>query len=124
MSRQDYAICPRCGKEEHEAGRETDACVAELVMGWEYDGGVWYYQEDKGMIGLPEFSTSIADAWSVVEKMKDNDELASITCGDWRNGKWNSWVVQLQALGEGEAPTAPLAICRAALKIYGDKDGE
>ena len=33
--KKDSDICSRCGKlvDEHEAGRETDACFAEVVMG-------------------------------------------------------------------------------------------
>jgi hypothetical protein len=72
---------------------------------------------DTEVIEPPNYSTSIADAWSVVEKVQAN--LFSM---DWETG-WtlNAWNVYFKTHEEASsiravAPTAPLAICRAVLK--------
>lgn len=124
---------------EREAGRELDALVAEKVMGWRpithlsgepvADGWVGFWdgdwfrwttrpesdEPDASKEWLP--STSIADAWLVVEKYEHFKM--------WRNpftkkfsaefytefGKRNKWAAS--------ADTAPEAICLAALKAVG-----
>ncbi|MCK9361710.1 hypothetical protein M0Q28_05840 [Patescibacteria group bacterium] len=127
-----------------EAGREMDALVAEKVMGWkaweetrgEYTHVVWQrpgdrepwygsrdWQRHVGRYrplvkydprrhierGLSPFSTDISAAWKVVEKMGNFKLLRTdITRDHWFcefNGGWGAY-----------APSAPLAICRAALK--------
>jgi hypothetical protein len=85
------------------AGREMDALIAERVFKTTED-------DDWGSDGLLSFSTDIAAAWQVVEKLKPNYPLLDMYCiGDWASsfgdGEW----------GYGYAETAPLAICRAAL---------
>jgi hypothetical protein len=59
------------------------------------------------------YSRDIADAWQVVEKMHESGQY----CGLWREGGDNSeWEIDIGvSLPELSAPTAPLAICRAAL---------
>lgn len=123
------------------ADRDTDAAVAEMVMGWKWDdhnprqrllcssdgqiGAVIFddgMADDDGVLQwlppLPQFSTDIAAAWEVVEWML---EYAYGFGLDW--------------LGPGEGfechfgtesicceLTAPLAICRAALlAVMGDE---
>lgn len=66
------------------AGRELDALVAEKVMGWTWDentawsptgsrnarvadGDLWWW--------LPPYSTDIAAAWEVVERIRERWEL-------------------------------------------------
>ena len=77
-----------------EAGREMDALVAEKVMGWKWDasnplqhllfgpdgaiGAVIFYDgraNDGGIVqplDCPYYSTDIATAWEVVERILDN----------------------------------------------------
>lgn len=104
--------------DELEAGPQMDALVAEKVMGWSIRGELW--KDKRGTIRRSKStfeqyepsirwspSTDIAAAWEVVEKMP--------------MGMWPSvdgWVVEIPdgSGDEVEAPTAPLAICRAALK--------
>jgi hypothetical protein len=127
-----------------EAGPELDALVAKKVMGWKlepytaYCGGTpeqarqeaikqgWYYWEDENGDEIPgqlednSFSTDIAAAWKVVEllnkKFKTFVEFigVNIPVMDWRVVLFSdsSPVVSL-------GRTAPLAICRAALKAVG-----
>jgi len=102
-----------------KAGREMDTKVAEF-MGWEsqyieYGGaggeyvwvmpnGKWQHEPD-----VPEYSTDIKAAWLVVEKMRERSRIEIIDDG-------MSWVVGLHDLDVlVSAPTAPEAICLAAL---------
>lgn len=85
------------------AGRELDALVAEKVMGigkLEFDA---YYGPQH------RYSTDIAAAWEVVEKLAKPLKVV-----------WTGKVWVCEVFGEPcsqEAGTAPLAICRAALKV-------
>lgn len=118
-----------------KAGRELDAVVAEKVMGWkrvvvpkDYDGlnaGVTLLSPTataiewapKGAYQLwhfcPLYSTDIAAAWRVVEKLIEptierHGSRWSVTC--LREAPQDTrWI-------EVDADTAPLAICLAALK--------
>lgn len=121
-------------------GRELDTLVAERVMGWTVnraDGRHWHTVGPTGrergiLIGCDccadkydrAFTPSqdIRDAWEVVEKLTTTTkqwfrfEQSSVTyCATFEtsgtgecDGEWTS-----------EAETAPLAICRAALKAVG-----
>ncbi len=116
-----------------QAGPELDALIAEKVMGWKpnakhpnLSGDGWWETENGGENGylavLPEFSTDIAAAWTVVEKMPR--VLGHIYPSfDEESGKFLHWCAVVEnsepwssarygAVGE----TAPLAICRAALR--------
>lgn len=112
-------------------GRELDALVAEKVMGfrvkredvaglalyaivrWPPVPGEWLARD------LPPYSTDIAAAWEVVEKMsvKNGVEI-------WRH-QAGCWVMEIE-IGynandpiEGHGESAPHAICLAALKAKG-----
>lgn len=123
------------------AGREMDALVAEKVMEWStwYDNRVELYppegsEENRGRWTkrggilmpalIPSYSTSIADAWLVVEKIKgsSDQDLFTIQQEDMHPGLWEAgWMEYLPYEGgylklSSVAATAPLAICRAALK--------
>jgi hypothetical protein len=94
-----------------EPGRELDALVAEKVMGWTKVGeNAWEAPNIKGYPLLPRYSTDIATAWEVVEKIaqKWHDFNIGRHHGKWSIG-WNykGSVVDLK--------TAPEAICKAAL---------
>ena len=110
------------------AGRELDAMVATFVMGCKVivDGGKPYCDcDDRGHFtrdandvyaDLPCYSTDIAAAWQVVEKLKGaavewffhiDIPKPSVT-DEWR-------AIFTPATRYSWAKTAPLAICRAAL---------
>lgn len=120
-----------------EAGREMDALVAEKVMKLSVDR-VWYdgpYPNRKGvgeftpMYGrrqesgfpahdVPNYSTDIAAAWQVVEKLTDTGEFCLITCTD----KPIKWICELmdddpdERTERDRCDSVCLAICRAALR--------
>jgi hypothetical protein len=117
-------------------GRELDALIAEKVLGIPVrasedaegcylpvtthpDGG--YYHGHRGQIEKPilHYSTQIADAWLVVEKMKANNYC--FTLYDGYDPEWAALFSPRDAkLNLAEADTAPLAICLAALKAVSD----
>ena len=107
------------------AGREMDALVAEKVMGWSplnrtehhlswnVPEGIRTWEETS--YGSFKPSTSIAAAWEVVEKLRKEEIPIEITSGFFgpyscRIASNHGWLAMVQA------DTAPLAICRAALK--------
>ena len=118
--------------------RELDAEVAEKVMGHGYrtfpNGALpnvkhWFRKGDDRNYGaflLPYYSTSIADAWLVVEEMRKRGYGCAIfyhwqlcetnpSCEfDWRDNNGN-----LRAIEESGG-TVPEAICRAALEATND----
>jgi len=124
-----------------EAGPETDALMAVEVMGWPvhdmpsafghvfpneqhwfYEGD-HYWREDSKLLSV-QFnpSTAISAVWEVVEKLGIRWIIDCVP-------KTGSYSARCEP-DEGEmvraiAPTAPLAICRAALKatLKGDLDG-
>ena len=115
---------------ELQAGRELDALVAEKVMGLKphrmiscpdnKPGCLVYHYEGawEGYV-IPDYSTSISAAWEVVEKLGVNDFVHL----SWMPGH-KLWTCSLDSTMFGgyinlsvEADTAPLAICRAALKV-------
>jgi hypothetical protein len=113
-----------------EAGRELDAEVAEKVMGAERAtsmgdaivavGELPYYRFPFGFVrGVPHYSTNIAAAWQVVEKVQ-HDYVISLEFGCWPKSNLVLWRVCLRdamaTVYEAYAPKSPLAICRAALK--------
>ena len=113
------------------ASRELDALVAEKVMGWERPSDPsWSYPAY--MHDQPAYSTSIADAWLVVEKLSDKWEMNLRTILPARDYVCEfKLVVKNKCIVDAQHPfehvwnnpvdTAPLAICLAALKAVGDK---
>jgi len=117
-----------------KAGRELDARIAEDVFGRDirkiefaskYELPIYRYEGtdiNSGDSKIPHYSTQIADAWPVVEKLKE--KWGSI---DIRGDGDNEWVVGWNCdgmfflddtfAGAVYAPTAPLAICLAALAV-------
>jgi ABA sandwich protein len=126
------------------AGRELDALVAEKVMGWitfvsDYGAPTSYYadpqtgrnvhwEKPNGIIKPFSPSTDIAAAWEVVEQcftiipVHQRQFGLNVVAGldphpaDTRRMVWRC---TLRHGTGGEAETAPLAICRAALKAVG-----
>lgn len=103
-------------------GRELDALVAEKVMGC---GGGEYGEncQRTDCSHVRDYSTSIAAAWEVVARLERVPIGLSSRMGDsWRLVKTFHGPMRLDVMTPGgivegpEADTAPLAICRAALK--------
>lgn len=106
--------------------RKIDALVAEKVMGWRPPSEdvadlwerskVWYSPETASAEHLPDYSSDIADAWEVVEKLESEDpgyfNLSVTTPPGW-------YVTFVDPDSCAYADTAPLAICLAALKAKG-----
>lgn len=110
-----------------EAGRELDALVAEHVMGYEcvcsdepVDCPV-HYAEDLDTL-LP-YSTDIAAAWPVVERMRELRwvfSLCTLNAGDFYCiFKVHEFSSRPSAIHDARADTAPHAICLAALRAVG-----
>lgn len=119
--------------------RELDLIVAEKVMGiklvdWPTGREFSISSATAALVlsetnkaRIPKYSTDIADAWEVVEKIKNmppkeaeemGAELAIDACGDswWVGWRWHEWT----DCG-ARADTAPHAICLAALRSVGVK---
>ena len=103
-----------------EAGRELDALVAEQVMGFVDLGPLQLadlrYQKPTtdGVVvlgRLPNYSTDIAAAWQVVEKIS---KLYHVEIENF-DGGYGVTLDDYSQTWEAHAPTAPLAISRAAL---------
>ena len=122
-----------------EAGREMDALVAEL-MGWTVNkelktfttwvaitsGDDWcgirpLCGTTKGVWGNWSPSTDISAAWPVVEKLQSME--ITIRFHPQHRGPWKVTLFGLDGnltFITEFADTAPLAICRAALKAVAD----
>lgn len=112
--------------------REIDALVAEKVMGfgrsttppdwpqqWRMPSknpSAEHRKEYPYWYKSFEPSTKIADAWEVVEKMAPDDDEFRLT--RHRRGRWLCTFKFFDGLSEG-AETAPMAICLAALAVFG-----
>lgn len=121
------------------AGRELDALVAEKVMGW-----IWFPKDDEGPRYLaspdpnsmyvwypgsgvgthPLYSTSIAAAWEVWDKLIADGWYPDVITSHVSDGL--DYRCELHRGGDGDgdyvishADTAPLAICLAALAAIG-----
>ena len=113
--------CPRCNLpiDEHTAGRETDACVAEAVMGWEWRyafGGDKYWFPGAVQVSQWNPSENIADAWQVEELVADNGlkleyarALSSLMLGRTHTGIMSHEWMLIHA--------SPLDRCKAALML-------
>ena len=112
--------------------RELDARIAREVFGGtniqDIDGyGHWVWNSPEGWVGfhgdhyssdcLPFFSSDIAAAWMVVEKMRERHLLMELE----ERIQEPPFVcffharLSLELMGHGSADTAPLAIALAAL---------
>jgi hypothetical protein len=119
-----------------EAGEEMDTLIAEKVMGWhietENSYKRWVDINNRFCCGFPSYdgleddedfhtlkwhpSGSILWAWDVVEKSNSFSINNCISQEEGVDGvrRWTAEVF-FEKWGLGEAETAPLAICRAAL---------
>ena len=103
-------------------GRELDALVAEKVMEWKVDYiprfGAAVLVGGLSGIACPPYSTDIGAAWEVVEKVPYALCLMRVD-GKWRAQFWEFGKYTSRPQGEADAPTAPHAICLAALRALG-----
>jgi len=93
--------------------RKLDALVAERVMEITVQGPGWRYPSEDH---LPHYSTDIAAAWEVVEKLRTKgDPFAVMSPSEY--GEYSCYFDSRHPAGAGD--TAPLAIVIAALKAKG-----
>lgn len=115
--------------------RDLDKLIAEKVMGETVVSTTWgrgkyevlslgdpiWYDDDGSMVisnPVPSYSENIADAWLVIEKLPFTVEITT-------NNPYGpttpetEWMVTFSAEFEAHGPTAPHAICLAALKALG-----
>jgi hypothetical protein len=137
------------------AGRELDALVAEKVMGWSRKTGVdgwddmWPPGENgnierrvtaPGFGGLPHYSTDVAAAWKVVEKLHQSRFIVRLSISNGQYGWSQRWEIAIwrsvhrdsglvvencrkipheerrEVSFKAEADSVLLAICHVALK--------
>lgn len=106
-------------KQLQDPGRDLDAFVQRAIFDSEttfakspigrFD---WFYKIGEAFVVVPPYSTNIAAAWTVVEKLKDTHYNFQI---ENDQGELNAWLVQFGA-AHSESDSAPHAICLAALK--------
>lgn len=113
-----------------QAGRDLDALIAEKVMGLRVEpcrkiGEPRAIANEHGHFErfIPHYSTDIADAWEVVEKLhmqadEEGDVILSINVSKERVG-YRCEILCFEAAYVHDADTAPLAICLAALAAVG-----
>lgn len=108
-----------------EAGAEIDGLVAERVMGWDRISGSEFRRPDGSVAETVEQpfphqiqppwrpSTDIVAAWWVVEKcaVTPGAGWPKIEAAEFSGKAWKCCL----GMASSTAPTAPLAICRAAL---------
>lgn len=117
-------------------GRELDALIAEKVFGWKLEEHcglkrmVWKGPPDYDVTWLenpPAYSTSIADAWLVVEKLR---ELGFYYCVGNLLSEPVMGITESNTAGFGRrsdlfetvaGESAAHAICLAALSTIGEK---
>lgn len=113
------------------AGRELDCLIyanifhPEVSFDYKPQDGCLECMGDTVNCQVPAYSTDIAAAWEVVEKVKRHewDDLFM----RWDEGDKAWWVGRVGCGDNGgdefnhevDAPTLPLAICLAALKAVG-----
>lgn len=100
-----------------KAGRELDALVAEKAIRLpknliSIDGPIPAFMGGGMVREIDHYSTVLADAWDVVERL--GEDVCDISIE--KSGL--NWTVTFAAVS-ATASTAPLAICLAALKFIG-----
>lgn len=111
-------------------GLELDTLIAERVMGLrdrlaKASSQAEHEQIRKLIDFCPPYSTSIASAWEVVEKLREFDHPEDKSAGftiwqHWEGGYVAGWSWHEAEYGVVTAETAPHAICLAALKAVGE----
>jgi hypothetical protein len=96
-------------------GRELDCRIHREIFGIEWAK----FEPGVNIVSVLHYSTSIADAWWVVQKMEGKGHPISINrqSDDWEAIFWESWTNNDPIIARAE--TLPHAICLAALKALG-----
>lgn len=68
----------------------------------------------------PHYSTNIAAAWKVVEKLAERFDRDPFICENTYLSGDREWHVVFNGMYEAAEPTAPLAICKAAIAAMRD----
>lgn len=124
-----------------KSGRELDALVAEKVFGMHRHPGCdlddhlraecYGTGTEEGYGPVVDYSTDIAAAWQVVEKLRSdglgiilNDTMGQYRGRFWRYDRSDGWDIDAWILCPDTQftvweETAPLVICLAALKALG-----
>lgn len=109
-----------------QAGRALDALIAEKVMGWieiEGESGIDPEFDPDGILKVPRYSTDIAAAFEVLEKLNKLGFGHTIAKQyDITNSRWVHSVSVNKVFERGvQAVTdsVPLAVCLCALKALG-----
>lgn len=117
---------------------KIDELVAEKVMGLVPCGNPTMFARGAGLKGYPAkpYSTYIAEAWEVVEKMRERRPLVNLMNDGWHcrmkvEGLDEEVYIDGQAVAftqpsvhSNGCDTAPLAICLAALRAVGVSESE
>lgn len=110
-----------------------DALVAEKVMGWKPTESYWPSQSYRvkcwntpqsnvplDMACLPHYSTDIAAAWQVVERLRDHqDPRVPLAFGQELQRLAGKTALEAGTLRDWWLWITPEAICRAALNVLG-----
>jgi hypothetical protein len=115
---------------EAEAGRAMDAEIARRVFGLNVaveetpthgrEQGEWFVVDDGRSV--PRYSARIDAAWQVVAHLMERGMAYSFGSGSWPDGtryhvaRFFRQDLSLSRAYLGDAPSPPLAICRAALR--------
>ena len=123
-----------------EPGKELDALVAEVVMGWKnirfLPGGNTPmgepdddynrdYPNNRHSTWILDYSTNLEIAWCVVEKLKERNEIRAVTINNYRNtDDFNCYWVSFQTYDEDDisdgsgyaSKSLAHSICVAALE--------
>lgn len=98
-----------------DAGRYLDALIAEQVFGVRFD------PHDPTPVDVPHYSTDMGAAWGIVETLAgDSIQFRYEIVKGARPYVYAKFVEcgpPAYVIGGGGATSAPLAICRAALKV-------
>lgn len=118
-----------------EPGRKLDALVAEKVMGWTLNR-FWpvcdlridqskqceqWFNEEAQYSDLPNYSTNLKAAWEILEIISCHSlEVYWEEYFGWRCeiSLWDTVIGDMKVTKE-RGDTAPHAICKAALRLYG-----
>ncbi len=115
--------------DEMRAGKEMDALVAEKVLNYSLTGDKYIILdigigERGGVKAVPNYSTDIAEAWEVVEKITEKHwkfKLRRLPGKDYMAYFQNLLSFPTES-ESAPSKSAPLAICRAALKAVLGRD--
>lgn len=116
--------CPFCGTrvDEHEAGRCLDAWVADAVFKMQVDNDTLRRSLSQRVV-VPHYSTTWEGLGLVVDKI-ECIEAFLVRASEEKGGDWHSCIATDEWKGgASKATTAPLAVCRAALKAVGEAEG-